>query len=110
MRYDPATDHEPLFAQPLFDAPKPAQGGGSEMKTRTRSTPSVRQGKCPECATTGTTGIVRQGPHLVWRLHTRSTLSGARLDCRASGAPICQVAPKPLPSVTTPTCICEDPA
>lgn len=103
MRYDPATEHEPLF-----EAPNPAQGGGSEVKNRSRSIPSVAQAKCPECANGGTTGLVPQGRHLVWRLHTRRTLSGAGLDCRASGMPVCEVAPKPLPGVTTPSCTCTE--
>lgn len=101
MRYDPASDHEPLFAKPT-----PAQGGGSEMKSR--SIPSVAQAKCPQCANAGTTGLVPQGPHLVWRLHTRRTIGGVALECQASGMPVCQVAPKPLTGVTTPVCTCTE--
>lgn len=77
------------------------------MTKKTRSLPSVARGKCPECSTISTTGLVRQNGHLVWRLHARATMSGAQLECRASGVPLCQAPARPITGVTTPTCVCE---
>jgi hypothetical protein len=102
MKYDPADDHEPMFdlAQP--------QGGGSEVSKRNRSQPSVTFGSCPSHASDGRqTGLVRQGDHLVWRLHDKVTLSGTRMHCSASGATLCTVPARELTGVTTPTCTCE---
>lgn len=102
-KYDPAADHEPLI-----DVPQP-QGGvrGPERKTYVRS---VTRAMCPDCATDKPTGIIRQGEHLAWRHHTRTLGSGVRIECRAVGVPICQVEPRPVTGVTTPTCICGGPA
>ena len=76
--------------------------------TRRRSQPSVTFGTCPGHASNGRqTGLVRQGDHLVWRLHEKATQSGARMQCTVSGATLCTAPAMPLPGVTTPTCSCE---
>lgn len=77
------------------------------MRAKSKSPASVAMGKCPECATDRPIGIVPQGTHLVWRLHVRRTLSGAGLECPASGVRVCDLPPVTLPGVTTPRCSCE---
>lgn len=97
--YDPAADHEPLFDVTSVQ-------GGVRDPERKRYERSVARAMCPQCATDKPTGLIRQGQHLVWRLHTRTLGSGARLECPSAGVPICQVAPRPLVGVTTPACAC----
>lgn len=50
--------------------------------------------------------FVRQGEHLAWRLHQRRMLSGAALECRASGVPLCEAPAKDQPGLDTPECPC----
>jgi hypothetical protein len=66
---------------------------------------SVAQGKCPNC-TAKKTGVVRQGPHLVWRRHQYTTWSGAHIDCPSSGVALC-VCPerKPLDRTNPIHCV-----
>lgn len=45
---------------------------------------------CPECQGTRPIGLLRQGTHLVWRIHDRLTVGGARIPCRASGVAVCE--------------------
>ena len=99
MKYNPAEHHEPLLEVP-------AQRSDSEAKQSKKSAPSVARGKCPECAAKATIGIVRQGGHLVWRLHHKATYSGARMDCGASGVALCVAQPVAIPGATTPECGC----
>lgn len=100
MKYDPAEDHEPLFdVSPTQVATR--EGGPS------KSIRSVTRGMCPQCAADRPTGIIRQGAHLVWRLHTRTLGSGARIECPGAGAAICHCPPRPVVGVTTPACACE---
>jgi hypothetical protein len=100
VTYSPADDHDPLFEL------DPAHGGVSEVDTTRRSPRSITRAMCPQCASLGPTGIVRQGSHLVWRVHNRTLGSGVRIECPAVGVPLCQVPPRTTPGVTTPTCTC----
>lgn len=97
--YDPALDHDPLFELPT-------RGTGESTTRRARSTPSAAHGKCPDCATDKPVGLVRQGEHLAWRVHLRRMLSGASLECRASGVPLCEAPAKHQPGMETPACPC----
>jgi hypothetical protein len=63
-----------------------------DEKTRPDRPKTIASGRCPECHN-GRLGVVRQGEHLLWREHTYTTWSGARLTCRASGVATC-VAPE----------------
>jgi hypothetical protein len=41
-------------------------------------------------------GIVLDGSHLVWKPHDRTTMSGAKMQCAISGAPLCANPPAGL--------------
>lgn len=76
---------------------------------RLRAPRSVAHAKCPGCnrhtakGDTKLTGLLRTGPHLVWRSHDIVTWSGSRRPCPNSGIPICQTgATIPCPCGTTP--------
>jgi hypothetical protein len=73
--------------EPLFDME--ATEDHSEKQKRVKS---VASGRCPECKNLKL-GVVRQGEHLLWREHTYTTWSGARITCRASLIATC-VAPE----------------
>lgn len=73
--------------EPMFDM-APVEDHAEKQKT----VRSVASGRCPECRNLKL-GVVRQGKHLVWREHTYTTWSGARIVCRASGVATC-VAPE----------------
>ena len=97
-KYDPADDHEPL----PFEIP--ASGGSTEGRRRT-SVKSVEFGLCPGHVGDGTgrgTGLVRQGEHLVWRVHHIRTFGGATLDCPSSGQPVCTSPSKSAKRVDCP--------
>jgi hypothetical protein len=99
-KYDPSVDHDALFD---FDQ----QSGSERGARRNKSVPSVARGKCPDCANHKPIGIVKQGEHLAWRLHTRCMPSGAMLvECTASGVRLCDAPAKPWAGVATPECAC----
>jgi hypothetical protein len=78
-------------------------------RTRIKTVPSSAQGKCPTC-TRAKIGLIAMGTHLVWRLHTYTTWSGARMTCAASGVAVCQLPERvPLNGVTTVTCLHDSP-
>lgn len=70
----------------------PANGGS--RKEKQASPRSVRWGRCPGCQRgvpeAKLIGLVQQGGHLVWRIHDIVTLSGARMQCPASGTRWCE--------------------
>lgn len=85
-KYDPAVDHEPLF-----DAADLAIGGGVRMGEHARAVErAVTTAYCPGHHGDKKTGVMRQGAHLVWRIHDVMTFGGARIQCSASGATLCQ--------------------
>ena len=43
---------------------------------------------CPHCSN-GKVAIILDGHHLVWKPHNRTTMSGAKMLCAVSGAPLC---------------------
>jgi hypothetical protein len=94
--YDPATDHEPLFDI------APHETGGSEVTRRDRKVTVVDYVDCPECASKRAIGLIWQGEHVVVKLHDRVTMSGARLECRASGVPLCQLPAEAYDGVLCP--------
>jgi hypothetical protein len=63
-------------------------------QARRRSTGRVKYVKpvvfyaCPQCSNTKV-GVILDGSHLVWRPHNRTTMSGAKMLCVISGAPLC---------------------
>lgn len=65
---------------------------------RAKAPKSELHGACPTCNRRGkrneqvNTGLIRQGPHLVWRPHNITTWKGTKIPCRASGVAVC-VAP-----------------
>ena len=81
-------------APPLpFDIPEDT---GSRLADKPPPAPrSVAFGKCPHHADTNTrgTGLIWQGAHLVWRLHTKTTGNGMAIQCDASGVPVCVLPP-----------------
>lgn len=83
----------------LFDA-EPLRSG----RVRTRSVKSVAHGNCPRCLA-DKIGLVRIGVHLVWRLHTYRTWSGAPMQCGASGVTVCD-APEASPPLNTEPVAC----
>lgn len=66
--------------------------GLKEDKPKPERARTIASGRCPECSNMRL-GVVRQGDHLLWRVHTYTTWSGAKLTCRASGVATC-VAPE----------------
>lgn len=87
-KYDPADDHEPMFEV------TPVMRGYSEPR-RTTYVRAVDHAFCPECRSDRRIGLLLQGQHLVWRVHEKVTMSGARMQCGASGAPVCTTRPRP---------------
>lgn len=72
--------------EPLFDI-----GPYVHAKPRPARPPkSIAQGNCPGCLR-AKIGLVMQGTHLVWRMHTYQTWSGATMPCRAVGIAVCQL-------------------
>jgi len=95
------TDHG---TTPMFDLPT---GGGlaPEPKQRLRT---IVSGKCPQCVNQGKkVGLVRDGQHLIWRVHWVKTFGSTSRLCHASGAPLCENSAIRIPGETTPTCPCE---
>lgn len=88
-----AVDTAPLFDMDATDKPK---------RERVKS---VRQAKCPHCSAVKT-GLVRQGDHLVWRLHTLTTWAGTSRTCPASGVAVC-VAPERVPLIPSRPARCK---
>jgi hypothetical protein len=64
-------------------------------RVRPKGLRSVAQGTCPICLVTSV-GLVRQGNHVVWRLHSYMTWGGTRMPCPTSGVAVC-VAPEQKP-------------
>ena len=92
---------------PMFDLPT---GGGPapEPKQRLRT---IVSGKCPACVNQGKkVGLVRDGQHLIWRVHWVKTFGSTSRPCHASGAPLCENSAIRIPGETTPTCPCENTA
>jgi hypothetical protein len=56
---------------------------------RAKAAPSAEFGACPLCHNTRRVGLVRLGKHLVWRLHDRTMMSGAKMPCPGSGTAVC---------------------
>lgn len=79
--------------EPLFDMkPSPKRRSGGETSKR----PAVLGWtRCPECVGRERVAVIGTGTHHVYRPHDYVTWSGARLECRASGVPLCQLKPKP---------------
>jgi len=48
---------------------------------------------CTHCSKSKVS-IIADGTHLVWKPHERVTMSGARMMCAASGAPLCTNPPR----------------
>lgn len=70
-----------------------------------RYTRSKAFAPCPDCTNTNV-GLVSSGTHLVWREHHRTTMTGHRIQCRASGTPTCQ---NPPSAGTTDATSCKHP-
>jgi hypothetical protein len=64
-------------------------------RIRRRGLRSVAQGTCPVCLGSPV-GQVRQGNHVVWRLHSYMMWGGTRMPCATSGVGVC-VAPERNP-------------
>lgn len=81
---------------PMFDMPRQAtKRSGGESSKRQRP---IGWAKCPECVSHTRIAVMLSGSHVVYREHAYPTWSGARMECRASGVPLCQLAPRPWPS------------
>lgn len=97
--YDPAADHDPLFDL------DPTTGGGTPMGEHAKATDkTVGTAWCPERNDTRKTGLHRQGQHVVWRIHDRVTAGGVRIQCRASGVPLCSTGHNGRDSEHPPSC------
>lgn len=89
-RYDPSTETDPL--------PFEIVDRGSVGQMRSIAIRSVAFGLCPGHASSGAargTGLVRQGPHLVWRYHQKRTFAGIPIDCPSVGQPVCTSPSRP---------------
>ncbi len=96
-RYDPAVDHNPMFDVPVQPSLRDAQ-------PRRRTAPTAAHALCPECHTEKPIGLVWVGEHLCWKVHDKVTLSGARMQCRASGARVCETDIRPSREYPRPNC------
>lgn len=75
----------------MFDL-DPALTGGQEDGGRRKSARSLAFASCPDC-TNAAVGLVASNTHLVWREHFRTTVGGIRIQCRATGVPVCEHPP-----------------
>lgn len=62
-----------------------ATGHGAE-RTKDRT---VAYARCPHHGGERKTGLIRASRHLIYRVHSVTTWSGASIPCRASGAALC---------------------
>lgn len=91
-RYDPAVHHDPLIkTRELLALRQPA----TVEKSKRRGMRSVAWASCPDCSNKRV-GLVQSSGHLLYREHERVTLSGARMQCRASVSRICDNPPRGL--------------
>lgn len=70
---------------------------------------SVDWGACPDC-TAQKVGLVVQGSHVAWRDHSKRTLSGAPMQCRATGQRLCEAPARDISTFTgtpPPKCPCQ---
>lgn len=71
----------------LFGIPEQPAHRRGEWHAPAKTAAALR---CPECVAFRATGLVRQGDHLVWRVHSRRV--GKHLVmCKASGTRLCEV-------------------
>lgn len=91
--YNPADNHDPLFEVDGFHLE--TAGPGLELSKKDQKVAIVDRGLCPGCNNDKKTGLVRQGSHLVWRIHDRLIGSGARIPCHTSGIPVCEAPARP---------------
>lgn len=75
------------------------EGSAPGTESQQKSVRSVAWGRCPGCHTYKAIGLVPQGEHLAWRLHSVMTYGGARVTCAASGQRLCDQPAKQLPGV-----------
>lgn len=87
MRDLPRGKFDGVETLPLFDEPE-----HTPKPRKQRAARSVEFASCPDC-TAQRVGLVRGPLHLVWRTHTYRTYSGATIQCRASGVPVCMHPP-----------------
>lgn len=75
-----------------------------ESKRKTQ--PGVAWAPCPDCTHLGA-ALVRDGDHLVWRVHWVRTYGHADRQCRASGQRLCDAPARKVPQAKNPTCPCS---
>lgn len=51
--------------------------------------------QCPRCRAGERTAVIRDGNHLVYRLHSYRTWAGTPMECQASWQRLCALKPKP---------------
>ena len=80
---------------PLLDV----QGRG-RVASRTKYIKPVTHYPCPHCHN-AKVAVIIDGAHLVWKPHNRTTMSGAKMLCITSGAPVCDNPPRDVLSVVS---------
>ena len=78
---------------PMVDTP-----GTQQVKRRAKYIKPVTHYPCPHCHN-AKVAILLDGAHIVWKPHYRTTMSGAKMLCYASGAPVCANPPRDVLSV-----------
>jgi len=105
-RDPPADKFLDVDTLPLFDMPE--GGAGHATETAQKSPKSVEFGVCPGHYSPGVrTGLVRQGPHVAWRMHyVRSALGSSVRPCGACGVTLCAAAARHDETWPPPSCPC----
>lgn len=72
--------------------------GRSRATVRRKYVKPITHYPCPHCHN-AKVAVLIDGAHLVWKPHHRTTMSGAKMLCIASGAPVCANPPRDVLSV-----------
>lgn len=77
-----------------------------EKAGKPKPVPAAGYGSCPGC-TKGRVAFVRQGAHLVWKIHNVITNGRSRPVCKASGQRVCETGEGTMPLHHSGiTCVC----
>jgi len=74
-------------------------------EVKRKAQPGVAWQPCPDCTSLGA-ALVRDGDHLVWRVHFVKTYGNAQRQCRASGQRLCDAPHRKVPQGKTLPCPC----
>lgn len=89
-KYDPARDHDPLIPMSEVAAtPRDENAGKRPRRPRAKAWTA-----CPDCANKKVPLEESSSGCLLYREHSKTTFSGAAMQCRASGSQLC-VNPSP---------------